>query len=134
VRGEWDPLRIDQLIDNLLSNALKYGAGRPVEVAVSEEQGVARLVVRDHGISIRPEDRARIFERFERAVSSRHFGGLGLGLWVVREVVQALGGQVTVQSTAGEGSTFVVSLPLHPEFTAAGGGSPRPPANGLPGH
>lgn len=132
VVGEWDPLRLDQLIDNLLSNAIKYGAGRPVEVTVSEEHGVARLTVRDHGISIRPEDRVRIFERFERAVSSRHFGGLGLGLWVVREVASAMGGRATVQSTPGEGSTFIVSLPLHPEYTAAGDGRSRPPASGLP--
>jgi PAS domain S-box-containing protein len=132
VVGEWDPLRIDQLIDNLLSNAIKYGAGRPVEVSVSEAHGVARLRVRDHGISIRPEDRARIFERFERAVSSRHFGGLGLGLWVVREVASAMGGRVTVQSTPGEGSTFIVSLPLHPEYTAAGDGRSLPPASVLP--
>lgn len=133
VRGDWDPLRIDQLIDNLLSNAIKYGAGRPVELAVSEEHGVARLVVRDHGISIRPEDRARIFERFERAVSSSHFGGLGLGLWVVREVVNALGGQVTVQSSAGEGSTFIVSLPLHPDYAHAGDGHAALPTNELTG-
>jgi PAS domain S-box-containing protein len=132
VVGEWDPLRIDQLIDNLLSNAIKYGAGRPVEVTVSQVHGVARLRVRDHGISIRPEDRARIFERFERAVSSRHFGGLGLGLWVVREVASAMGGRATVRSTPGEGSTFIVSLPLHPEYTAAEDGSSRPPVSGLP--
>jgi PAS domain S-box-containing protein len=132
VVGDWDPLRVDQLIDHLLSNALKYGAGRPVEVTVSQAQGVARLRVRDHGISIRPEDRTRIFERFERAVSSRHFGGLGLGLWVVREVASAMGGRATVQSTPGEGSTFIVSLPLHPEYTTTGDGHSRPPASGPP--
>ncbi|XXF79052.1 PAS domain-containing sensor histidine kinase [Myxococcaceae bacterium GXIMD 01537] len=114
VEGEWDPLRVDQLLDNLLSNALKYGAGRPIEVSVTREADAGRVAVVDHGISIPPEDRARIFERFERAVSTRHFGGLGLGLWVVREVVSALGGEVTVQATPGGGSTFIVLLPLHP--------------------
>ncbi|HUL57973.1 MAG TPA: ATP-binding protein [Anaeromyxobacteraceae bacterium] len=111
VTGTWDRGRIEQVVTNLLGNAIKYGRGKPVEVAVSAEGGRARLVVRDHGIGIDPVHRARIFERFERAVSSREYGGLGLGLWIVRSIVEAHGGAVSVASAPGAGSTFTVELP-----------------------
>ena len=111
VTGHWDAFRLEQVILNLLSNALKYGAGRPVEVSVQPEDEQAVLTVRDQGLGIPPEDQARIFERFERAASGRHYPGVGLGLWIVREMVQALGGTVTLDSRAGEGSTFTVRLP-----------------------
>jgi signal transduction histidine kinase/CHASE3 domain sensor protein len=109
--GRWDRLRLEQVVTNLLSNALKYGAGRPVEVSLSgDEQGVA-LEVRDHGIGIAPENHARIFDRFERAVSGHHYGGLGLGLWIVRQIVEGLGGRVGVRSQPDEGAVFRVELP-----------------------
>jgi signal transduction histidine kinase len=108
---EGDRLRLEQVVGNLLSNALKYGAGRPVEVRLVSEAGQARLSVRDQGIGIPPEHHARIFERFERAVSTRHFGGFGVGLWIVREVVHAHGGSVRVESASGQGATFIVELP-----------------------
>jgi signal transduction histidine kinase len=111
VIGRWDRLRLDQVVTNLLSNALKYGAGKPIELSVSEQAGHALLLVRDHGIGIEPGNLSRIFERFERAVSERHYGGLGLGLYITRQIVEALGGTVQAQSTPGEGSTFIVSLP-----------------------
>jgi len=79
VRGYWDRLRISQVVTNLLANAVKYGAGKPVEVEFGPRGEGARLVVRDHGIGIEPSDQPQIFERFERAVSSRNYGGLGSG-------------------------------------------------------
>jgi signal transduction histidine kinase len=109
--GNWDRGRIEQVVYNLVGNALKYGAGKPVTVEVAAEATEARVVVRDQGIGIDPSRIGAIFERFERAVSSRHFGGFGLGLYVVREVVMAHGGTVTVDSKLGEGATFTVKLP-----------------------
>ncbi|MFO7178060.1 MAG: ATP-binding protein [Pseudomonadota bacterium] len=111
VVGNWDGMRVDQVVTNLLGNALKYGAGKPIEVGVFAIDGRARLVVRDHGIGIPPEHQARIFERFQRAVSDRHYGGLGLGLWITRQVVEAHGGTIGLESKPGEGTTFVVELP-----------------------
>ena len=109
--GQWDRLRLEQVVTNLLSNAAKYGAGRPIEIEVDGGEATARFSIRDHGIGIPAEHQARIFERFERAVSDRHYGGLGLGLWIVRQIVDALGGTIRVESRAGAGSTFTVLLP-----------------------
>lgn len=109
--GRWDRVRLEQMVGNLLSNAVKFGAGRPIEVEVDGEGETVRLTVRDHGIGIPPEDQSRIFERFERAVSVRHYGGLGLGLWITRQIAEALGGHISVASASGEGSTFTVELP-----------------------
>jgi signal transduction histidine kinase len=111
VSGHWDRTRLDQVIDNLLANAIKFGAGKPVEIVVDGLGPVARLEVRDHGIGIGPGDQARVFERFERAVSRRRFGGLGLGLWIARQVVEAHGGTISLSSEPGRGSTFTVELP-----------------------
>jgi PAS domain S-box-containing protein len=111
VTGQWDRLRLEQIVSNLISNAIKYGGGRPVEVAVEHDGTRARLRVSDGGIGIAPEDQARIFDRFERAVSERHYGGFGLGLWIVRQIVHALQGGIWVQSRVGEGATFIVELP-----------------------
>jgi len=112
--GTWDRGRLDQVITNLLSNAIKYGQGKPITVTVAGGPRGVTLSVRDRGIGIRPEDQARIFGRFERAVSERHYGGFGLGLWIVRELVEAHGGQVRFESCEGAGSTFVVDLPFEP--------------------
>jgi len=111
VVGRWDRLRLDQVVTNLLTNALKYGAGKPVELSVSKQAGQALLLVHDQGIGIDPGNLSRIFERFERAVSERHYGGLGLGLYITRTIVQALGGSIEARSTPGAGSTFIVTLP-----------------------
>jgi PAS domain S-box-containing protein len=112
VIGRWDRLRVDQVVSNLLSNAIKYGPGRPVEIDLQRLGKSARLVVRDHGIGISERDQARIFQRFERAVSIQHYGGFGLGLWISRQIVEGLGGSIAVHSEPGLGSTFVVELPL----------------------
>jgi PAS domain S-box-containing protein len=112
--GNWDRLRLEQVVTNLLSNALKYGAGSPVVIDTESDGTHARLTVRDEGIGIAPESLSRIFGRFERAVSERHYGGLGLGLYITRQIVEALGGVVRVESTPGKGSTFTIELPLAP--------------------
>ncbi|WP_224369157.1 ATP-binding protein [Hyalangium versicolor] len=112
--GRWDKLRLEQVVTNLLSNALKYGAGGRVYLNTSVDGTRARLTVRDEGIGIAPEALSRIFGRFERAVSERHYGGLGLGLYITRQIVAALGGTVRVESTPGKGATFTVELPMAP--------------------
>jgi PAS domain S-box-containing protein len=109
--GMWDRRRLEQVVTNLLSNAIKFGLGRPIEVTVAQASGVARLVVHDHGIGIPVDRQERIFEPFERAVSARHYGGLGLGLYIVRRIVEGLGGKVMVHSAPDAGSTFTVELP-----------------------
>ncbi|MGZ3416366.1 MAG: sensor histidine kinase [Polyangiales bacterium] len=115
VRGHWDPLRLGQVVTNLVTNALKYGGGEPIDIAVEAVGSRALLRVRDRGIGIREADRARIFERFERAVSSREFGGLGLGLWITREIVRAHGGTIGVAPGEGQaGTEFIVELPRMP--------------------
>ena len=120
--GLWDRLRLEQIAVNLISNAIKYGGGRPIEVSVEHDGAQARLQVRDRGIGIAPEDQARIFDRFERAVSGRHYGGFGLGLWIVRQMVHALQGGIWVASRLSEGSTFTVELPRQRKVHAAKSG------------
>lgn len=107
-----DRQRIQQAVGAVISNAIRYGKGRPIELTV-EPHGdfLARISVTDHGIGIAREDRARIFERFERAVPSRQYAGLGLGLYVAREIVRAHGGSILVASEPDAGSTFTILLP-----------------------
>ncbi len=128
VTGLWDRLRVEQVITNLVDNAIKYGSGKPIHVCLDMDAGQARLRVKDEGIGIAPEHLSRIFERFERAVSGRHYGGLGLGLYITRTIVEALGGSIQVESTPGLGATFTVVLPRRP---AAHGSSVEPPGSGV---
>jgi signal transduction histidine kinase len=114
VRGSWDRARLDQVLTNLLGNAVKYGKGTSVELRVYRDGDSARLVVADQGIGIALDDQPRIFKRFERAVSPRKFGGLGLGLWIASQLVEAHGGTIDVLSQPGTGATFTVVLPLSP--------------------
>lgn len=114
VTGLWDRSRLEQVMTNLLSNAVKFGGGKPITVRVASDRDRAALTVRDEGIGISSEDQARIFERFERAVSKQSYGGLGLGLWIAHEIVAAHGGRLRVESRPGEGSTFHVELPRKP--------------------
>jgi signal transduction histidine kinase len=118
--GRWDRGRVEQVVTNLLTNALKYGAGKPVEILLKRIKERWRLTVRDQGVGVALADQARIFDRFERANSSRNFGGLGLGLWITRQVVEAHGGVIRVESEEGAGATFTVEFPALP-FAAAPG-------------
>jgi signal transduction histidine kinase len=113
VVGRWNRLRLEQVVINLLTNAIKYGRCRPISLKLMADEEHVWLTVRDEGIGIAPEDQERVFERFERAVSEQHYSGFGLGLWIVREIVHRLGGCVSVKSTPGVGSAFTVALPRH---------------------
>jgi signal transduction histidine kinase len=120
VVGCWDEVRLEQVVVNLVQNATKFGRGRPIELAVSSEEGRAMLLVRDHGVGIGGDELSRIFEPFERSESAKNIGGLGLGLFIVRGIVQAHGGTVRAERNAGgEGATFVVELPLAASGTGA---------------
>lgn len=112
VVGEWDELRLEQAVSCLLDNAIKYGLNHPIRIRLEPTSEGARLSVQDSGIGIAPENLERIFGRFERAVASHHYGGLGLGLYICRTIVEAMGGSISVQSELGKGSTFVVELPI----------------------
>jgi signal transduction histidine kinase len=114
VVGKWDRFRVEQVVTNLVANALKFGGGKPVELCVEGEGSCGRLVVRDRGIGIAREDIERIFKHYEQAISSRAYGGLGLGLFIAREIVEAHGGSIHAESQPGEGSTFTVALPRAP--------------------
>jgi len=115
VIGTWDRGRLDQVITNVMSNAIKYGTGKPIDIRVERAGGECRISVRDHGVGIDETARHRIFGRFERATSDRNYGGLGLGLWISRQIVDTLGGTITCDSTPGMGTEFVVALPLQGE-------------------
>ncbi len=112
--GQWDRLRVEQVLMNLISNCFKYAAGKPIEVSTFREGEVAVLEVRDHGPGIPEGDLSRIFERFERATSTRHFGGMGLGLYVARQIAEAHGGTVVAHNVDTGGACFTVRLPLAP--------------------
>ena len=114
LRGTVDPLRLEQVLMNLLANAIKYGPGKPIEVRLQARRGEIVLSVRDHGIGIDPAHQSRVFDKFERAVSNRQYGGFGLGLWISRQLIEAHGGQIRVESQPGAGSTFIVAVPRRP--------------------
>jgi PAS domain S-box-containing protein len=111
VVGRWDPVRLEQVLTNLISNALKYGEGRPVRVAVNATAEVVTLHVEDHGIGMSPEVIERIFNPFERGVPAGHYGGLGLGLYITDQIVRAQGGSIRVRSAPERGAVFTVELP-----------------------
>jgi two-component system, OmpR family, sensor kinase len=111
VVGHWDRTAVEQIACNLMSNAIKYGAGHPVTVHVRSDAEVASLRVRDRGIGIADEDHARIFQRFERAVPTVEHPGFGVGLWIARQLAVAHGGDIAVESRPGAGSIFTATLP-----------------------
>jgi signal transduction histidine kinase len=115
VPGQWDGARLDQVVLNLLANAARFGARKPIAIRVERVGGDARLTVSDQGIGVDASQHQRIFERFERGVTSHQYGGLGLGLYICRRIVESHGGSIAVESRVGQGATFTVSLPLSPE-------------------
>jgi signal transduction histidine kinase len=124
----WDRGRIEQALTNLLANALKFGAGHPIELSVCLQSSWVRIAVKDHGIGIAPEALERIFERFERAVSSRRYGGLGLGLFLTRQIAESHGGTIHVESAPGTGATFVLLLPVGHQPQADREAAAHPPS------
>lgn len=114
VIGRWDRYRIEQVVVNLLTNAMKYGAGKPIQVRVELEGRHARLVVRDEGVGIASADQERIFQLFERVTNIEMASGLGLGLYIVRKIVEGHQGSVRVESALNQGATFIVELPMEP--------------------
>jgi two-component system OmpR family sensor kinase len=106
-----DALAVEQILDNILLNALRYGCRRPVHITLGQGDTLIWIVVRDQGIGISQADQARIFHRFEQAVSMATHGGFGVGLWVVGQLVQAMGGRVKIDSAVNEGTSFTVTLP-----------------------
>jgi PAS domain S-box-containing protein len=112
VEGSWDRLRIEQVLINLLSNAFKYAAGSPVKISITRALTEGILVIADKGPGIPPEALTRLFQRFERAAPMRHFGGLGLGLYVARQIVEAHGGTLSVSNPPEGGARFTVRLPM----------------------
>ena len=114
--GTWDRLALEQIIDNLISNAIKYGAGTPVDISAELLGEQVCIQIRDHGGGIPADDRERVFGRFERAVGrDERRSGFGVGLWVVRQLTEAMGGAVLVGDTPGGGASFAVSLPRYAE-------------------
>jgi signal transduction histidine kinase len=113
VVGVWDPLRLEQVLTNLLSNAIKYGAGSAIKVSVHRQADEVTMEVRDHGPGIPETHIGRLFQRFERGTASvRNYGGLGLGLYLIQEIVQAHGGSVAAENAEGGGARFRVRLPI----------------------
>ena len=117
--GSWDRVRLEQICRNLLSNAVRFGAGAPIEVSIDGDTDFAILQVTDHGVGIAPDQQPRIFERFERGAEQRS-GGFGIGLWVVKNICAAMGGTIAVESTLGEGARFTVMLPRYATDPADG--------------
>jgi signal transduction histidine kinase len=111
--GLWDPMRLESVVTNLIANALKYGAGKPVEVSTRRAGDRALLSVHDSGIGMSADEQAALFQKFGRAVPKEHYGGLGLGLWVADQITRAHRGQISVESRKGHGATFTVELPLN---------------------
>jgi signal transduction histidine kinase len=112
VIGTWDRNRVEQVVTNLLSNAIKFGRGRPIEIHLETDGHQAKMAVRDEGIGIEPAATAKLFSPFERAVLPQQYGGLGLGLYIVRTIVDGLGGVVRLDSMLNVGTTVTVELPL----------------------
>jgi len=110
--GLFDRTAVEEIAENLISNAIKYGSSKPIDVTLLRTDEYLSLQVRDRGLGISAKDQERIFERFERLITGRPTVGFGLGLWVVGQLTVAMGGTIAVESDPGEGSTFTVRLPL----------------------
>ncbi len=112
VIGQWDKVRIEQAISNLISNAIKYGRRKPIDITISKRETMGRLIMKDQGIGIPATELKRIFALFQRAVSSNDYKGLGVGLYITNQIIKAHGGKISVTSREGKGSTFTIDLPL----------------------
>jgi len=112
--GRWDQMRIEQAVIHLVSNALKFGFGKPVQLELRRKGDEVWLDVRDHGPGVPPADMDRIFGRFERSSASLNSGGLGLGLYFIHEIAAAHGGSISVENVPGEGACFQLRLPVRP--------------------
>jgi signal transduction histidine kinase len=112
VTGQWDRFRVEQVLTNLLTNAVKYGEGKPIEIGAVRTEDRVTITVTDHGIGIEPEMLAKVFDPYQRAVAARNYGGLGLGLHIAKTIVEGMGGTIAVDSQPGHGSTFTVELPV----------------------
>jgi PAS domain S-box-containing protein len=110
--GQWDKFRLDEAFSNIISNAIKYGAGHPIDIQLQAGDGNAVLVVEDHGIGIAPDDLSRIFGRFERTVASKNYGGLGLGLYIARQIIEQHRGSIRAENRPCGGAQFVIKVPL----------------------
>lgn len=113
ITGKWDKFRIEQVLLNLLSNALRYGEKKPIHIQLKKSENRAQLSVQDQGLGIKTEDQIRIFERFERVSTNTDTNGLGLGLYISNSVLKAHGGEIKLVSEPGKGSTFTIFLPLN---------------------
>lgn len=114
--GHWDWFRLEQVLLNLLSNALKYGDNKPVHLSLRPEQNRICIIVKDHGKGISQGDQLRIFERFERAISANEVSGMGLGLYISQSIAHLHGGEIHLKSEVGEGAEFSVILPVEKEM------------------
>jgi signal transduction histidine kinase len=112
INGLWDQIRLEQALSNLLTNAIKYGEGSPIEVDIQKEGNTAKISVKDNGIGIDSKKQKAIFDRFQRATDDEKFQGLGVGLFIVKQIIDAHGGKVSVKSKLGNGSTFIIELPI----------------------
>ena len=110
-RGRWSRSRVDQVLTNLVSNAMKYGPGQPIDVTISGKGDRVLVQVRDRGVGIAACDHERVFERFERSSAWRNYGGLGLGLYISQQIVRSHGGHIHIEDVQGDGTQFCVSLP-----------------------
>ncbi len=117
--GSWDRGSLEQTLTNVLGNAFKFGAGAPVEVEVGGDGNFARATIRDHGVGLPLDQQELIFQRFGRAPHTHRYGGLGLGLWIARQLLEAMDGTIRVRSTPGAGATFEIALPRDPTPDAA---------------
>lgn len=112
ISGVWDQERIEQVVTNLLTNAIRYGNSKKFFIGLEQQNGFAKFSITDQGIGISPENKSRIFDKFERAINANDVSGLGLGLYISRKIIEAHGGSISVESELGKGSTFTFTLPL----------------------
>ena len=118
IEGKWDKIRLEQVITNLLTNAIKYGSGKPIEVKAEKTNSKAVISIRDQGVGIPKDQQKTIFEKFQRSATAKNFEGLGIGLYISNQIIRAQQGSIKVKSKPGKGSVFIVKLPLKPSLQA----------------